>query len=120
MSLRCAVAAFDAIAMIAFAYAATGGSTANAEANVVVWGSAAAAVVAALVVIGTGPAAIGWAAVGYVLFAAFLAAARPVPLLGLLALAYMPILPRPRGSLTAGLAVAAALALFAAIVARRI
>ncbi len=106
MTLRAIIASFDAIAMVAAAFAITRGSLADPAADVVIWGSAAAAVVAALVVLTRGPAPLGWAAVGYVLFAALLATARPQPLLMLLAVAYMPILERPRGSLTAGLGIA--------------
>jgi len=94
--------------MVAVAYTLTRGSLADPAANLVLWGSAAAALVAALVVLSNGPALIGWAAVGYVVFAAVLATSRPVPLLLLLAVAYMPILQRPRGSLVLGLAIAAA------------
>lgn len=110
-SYRGIVAAFDAIAMVAVAFTLTGGSFADRDANVVIWGSAGAAVVAALVVLTNGPAVLGWAAVGYVLFAALLATSGPVPLLLLLALAYMPILERPRRSLAVGLAIAAVTAL---------
>ena len=92
--------------MVAAAYALTRGSLADPGANRVLWGSAAAAVVAALVILSNGPAVIGWAAVGYIVFAALLATARPVPLLLLLGVAYMPVLQRPRGSLAAGLAIA--------------
>lgn len=109
-SFRGVTAAFNAITMVAAAYALTGGSFADRGANLVLWGSAAAVVVAALVVLSDGPAVLGWAAVGYVLFAALLATARPVPLLLLLAVAFLPILQRPRGSLAIGLAVAAAAA----------
>jgi hypothetical protein len=92
--------------MVAAAYTLTRGSLADPAANLVLWGSAAAAVVAALVVLSNGPAVIGWAAIGYVVFAALLATSRPVPLLLLLGVAYMPVLQRPRGSLVAGLAIA--------------
>jgi hypothetical protein len=118
MSIRAVVAAFDAIAMVAAAFTITRGSFDEPAANVVIWGSAAAAAVAALVVLTNGPAALGWAAVGYVLFAALLATVRPVPLLLLLAVAYMPILERPRGSLAIGLAIAVAAALALAVVVR--
>ncbi len=101
--------------MVAAAYTLTRGSLADPVANVVLWGSAAAAVVAALVVLSNGPAVIGWAAVGYVVFAALLATARPVPLLLLLGVAYMPVLQRPRGSLAAGLGVAVLTALALAV-----
>jgi hypothetical protein len=118
MTLRGIVAAFDAIAMVAAAFTITRGSFEDPAADVVIWGSAAAAVVAAIVVLTNGPPGLGWAAVGYVLFAAFLATVRPVPLLLLLAVAYMPILQRPRGSLAAGLAIAAATAFTLALAVR--
>lgn len=106
MTLRAVVASFDAIAMVALAFTVTGASLADPTTNVIVWGSAAAAVAAALVVLTRGPAMLGWAAVGYVIFAALLVSARPVPLLLLLAVAFMPILERPRGSLALGLVIA--------------
>lgn len=118
MTLRGVVAAFDAIAMVAAAFTITRGSFDDPAANVVIWGSAAAAVLAGLVVLTGGPAPLGWAAVGYVLFAAVLATVRPVPLLLLLAVAYMPILDRPRGSLAAGLAIAAGIAVALGVVVR--
>lgn len=96
-------AAFDAIVMVAVAFATTGGSLAHRHADVVIWGSAAAAIVAAVVVLTSAPPVLGWMAIGYILFAAFLDAVRPIPLLALLALAYMPVVPRPRGSLLGGL-----------------
>lgn len=119
-SFRGVAAAFDAIAMIAVAMALTRGSFADPEANLVIWGSAGAAVVAALTVLTKGPAWVGWTAIGYMLFASVLATTRPVPLLLLLALAYVPILERPRGSLGAGIAIAVVAALIAraALVAR--
>ena len=118
MTLRAIVASFDAIAMVAAAFTITRGSFEDPAADLVIWGSAAAAIVAALIVLTNGPAPLGWAAVGYVLFAAVLATVRPVPLLLLLAVAYMPILERPRGSLAAGLAIAVATALALAVVVR--
>lgn len=119
-SFRGVVAAFDAIAMVAAAYTLTRGSFTDPVANLVLWGSAAAAIVAGLVVLTGGPAAVGWAAVGYVLFAALLATPRPIPLLLLLAVAYMPILQRPRGSLALGISVAAGFALVLYVVADRV
>jgi hypothetical protein len=104
-SLRAIAAAFDAIAMTALAVVLTGGSFADPVADLVLWGSAGAAVVAALVVLTHGPVVIGWAAVGYILFAGLLASDRIVPLVLLLALAYLTILERPRGSLALGLSV---------------
>ncbi len=115
---RGVAAAFDAIVMIALAYTITGGSFADPHADVVLWGSAAAAVVAAITVLTAVPAELGWVAVGYVLFAAFLAAVRPVPLLVLLAVAYVPILRRPHTSLVRGLGLSALTAVVAAIAVR--
>lgn len=106
MTLRAVVASFDAIAMVALAFTLTGGSFADARASVVVWGSAAAAVTAAIVVLGSGPASVGWVAIGYILGVAFVGEPPFVPSI-LLAVAYMPVLERPRGSLLAGLGLAA-------------
>lgn len=99
--------------MIAAAYTLTGGSLADRISVLMLWGSAAAAVVGSLVVLTNGWSPIGWAAVGYIVFAASIgteAAAIP-PLLLLLALSFTPVLPRPRGSLVLGLLTAAATAL---------
>ncbi len=119
MSPRGVAAAFDALVMVALAVTTTGGSFASERANVVVWGSAAAAAVAALIVLTDGPAALGWAAVGYILFAGF-ASDPPGLVLLLLALAYVPMLRRPRGSLAAGIAIAVAAALLIRVLAARL
>ncbi|MBI2323809.1 MAG: hypothetical protein HYY42_04675 [Chloroflexi bacterium] len=100
--MRAVAASFNAIAMVALAFALTGGSFANVAANTQIWGSAAAAVTAAIVVLTNGPAALGWIAIGYILFAALLREPPALALL-LLAVAYMPILSRPRGSLLSGI-----------------
>lgn len=104
--MRAVAASFNAIAMVALAFTVTGGSFADAGANTQIWGSAAAAVTAAIVVLTNGPAGLGWIALGYVLFAAFLREP-PALVLILLAVAYVPILPRPWGSLLSGIGVAA-------------
>lgn len=109
-SFRGVSAAFNAIVMVGAAYSLTGGSLADPGSRIVLWGSAAAAVVAALVVLTNGPAIVGWAALGYVIFAAVLATVEPVPLLLLLAVAFLPILERPRGSIAIGLGVSVATA----------
>ncbi|MBI2773696.1 MAG: hypothetical protein HYX56_04285 [Chloroflexi bacterium] len=105
-SLRGIAASFDAIAMTALAVVLTEGSFSDPVANAVLWGSAAAAVVAALVVLLDGPVLLGWAAVGYIVFAGLLASDRVVPVVLLLALAYVPILERPRRSLALGVSAA--------------
>jgi hypothetical protein len=115
---RAVAAAFDALVMVAAAFTVTGGSLADESADVVMWGSALAAVAAALTILTSSPPLIGWVAVGYMLFAALLAVVRPVPLLILLALAYMPILPRLRGSLVQGLLVSAITAVAIALLVR--
>jgi len=96
--------------MFALAFTLSGASFADPRLNVQLWGSAGAALVAALVVLGGGAAALGWMATGYFVFAAF-AGERVFVLLLALAAAFVPILPRPRRSLAAGLALAAATAI---------
>ena len=118
--MRAIAAAFDAIAMVALAVVLTGGSLPTPGAALVIWGSAGAAVVAAVVVLAGGPSALGWIAIGYVLFAAQQAADRLSLLLLFLALAFVPLLPRPRRSLALGLGVTivTAVALVLAVSAR--
>jgi hypothetical protein len=113
MTLRAVTASFNAIAMVALAMALTGGSFADARVTTQIWGSAAAAVSVALVVLTNGPASVAWVGIGYILFAATWAVP-PVALLVLLAVAFMPIVPRPRGSLLFGVG----MAMLAAIVLR--
>ena len=103
--MRAVAASFNAIAMVALAFTLTGGSFGDVGANTQVWGSAAAAVTAAIVVLTNGPASLGWIAIGYILFAAFWRDP-PALVLILLAVAYMPVLPRPRGSLLTAIGVA--------------
>lgn len=104
-TVRAAVAAFDAIAMSLYAYVQTGGFG-NPGIDVMLWGSAAAAAVAAFVVATDGPAALGWIAIGYILFAGLLLTDAPQLLLIALAIALMPVLQRPRNSLAFGIVVA--------------
>jgi len=104
-TLRTAVAAFDAVAMAIFAYARTGGFG-ELGIDLVLWGSAAAAAIAAFIVALNGPAAVGWIAIGYILFAGVLLTPEPQLLLIALAIALMPVVQRPRGSLAVGIAVA--------------
>jgi len=107
---RTVAAVFDATVMVGLALSSTRGSFADPAANVVLWGSAAAAIVAALVVVAGAPAAVGWIAIGYIAFAGLLATARPSLLVFALAVALMPLVPRPRGSLALGLAIAVVVA----------
>lgn len=103
--LRAAIAAFDAVAMAVYAYMATGGFG-NFGTDLILWGSAAAAALAAFVVSTNGPAILGWIAIGYILFAGLLIAGPEVVLIAL-AFALMPVLQRPRGSLAIGISTAA-------------
>jgi len=104
-NLRAGVAAFDAIAMAIYAYLQTGGFG-NPGIDLLLWGSAAAAAVAAFVVATDGPAVLGWIAIGYILFAALLLTTAPQLLIVALAIALMPVVQRPRRSLAFGIAVA--------------
>lgn len=109
MTLRAVVASFDAIAMVALAFTLTGGSLGHPRADLVLWGSAAAAVTAALVVLTNGRATLGWVAIGYILGVAVTGEPPFLPVI-LLAVAYMPIVQRPRGSLVTGLGIAVVIA----------
>ena len=110
-TLRASVAAFDAVAMAVFAYLQTGGFG-NPGIDLMLWGSAAAAAVAAFVVATNGPAVMGWIAIGYILFAGILLTDAPQLLLIALAIALMPVVQRPRNSLAIGI-VTATLSAFA-------
>ncbi|HUG06152.1 MAG TPA: hypothetical protein VMQ78_06415, partial [Candidatus Limnocylindria bacterium] len=99
--------------MGALAYGETGGSFGTSTAELILWGAVTAAAVCALVVMLDGAALVAWAAIGYVLFGALLTSGGPHWTLAALALALMPLVPRPNGSLALGLAVAVATALIA-------
>lgn len=103
--MRAGVAAFDAVAMGVYAYLATGGFG-NLGTDLLLWGSAAAAAIAAFVVSVDGPPILGWTAIGYILFAGLLVTG-PELILIALAVALMPVVQRPRGSLPIGIVVAA-------------
>lgn len=104
-TVRAAVAAFDAVAMAVLAYLQTGGFG-NPGIDLMLWGSAAAAAIAAFVVATNGPAVLGWIAIGYILFAGLLLTDAPQVLLIALAIALMPVVQRPRNSLAFGIVVA--------------
>lgn len=108
--IRTLVAAFDAAAMAVFAYINTGGSFGRIDTDILLWGSAIAASFAAFVVATNGPGLLAWTAIGYILFAGVLVTERPELLLLALAVALMPVSPRPRGSLALGIVVALAAA----------
>jgi len=104
-TLRASVAAFDAVAMAVFAYLQTGGFG-NPGIDLMLWGSAAEAAVAAFVVATNGPGVLGWIAIGYILFAGILLTDAPQLLLVALAIALMPVVQRPRNSLAFGIVTA--------------
>jgi hypothetical protein len=110
---RAFVAGIDALVMGVLAYRETGGSVGVSAAELVLWGAVAAAALCAVIVLVEGPAAIAWAGIGYVLFGALLTDGSPHLTLTALALALMPLVPRPRGSLVLGLVIAVASALIA-------
>jgi hypothetical protein len=110
---RAFVAGIDALVMGVLAYRETGGSVGVSAAELVLWGAVAAAALCAVIVLVQGPAAIAWAGIGYVLFGALLTDGSPHLTLTALALALMPLVPRPRGSLVLGLVIAVASALIA-------
>ena len=104
-TIRAAVAAFDALAMAAYAYLRTGGFG-DPGVDLMLWGSAAAAAVAAFVVSTSGPSVLGWISIGYILFAGLLLTSAPQLLLIALAIALMPVVQRPRNSLAFGIVIA--------------
>jgi hypothetical protein len=104
-NLRAGVAAFDAVAMSIYAYLQTGGFG-NPGIDLMLWGSAAAAAIAAFVVATNGAAVLGWIAIGYILFAGLLLTTAPQVLLVALAVALMPVVQRPRSSLAFGIVIA--------------
>ncbi len=108
-------AIFDTFAMAAVAYFETGGRFAANLPEYALWGAVVAAAVCALVIAINGSAALAWVAIGYVIFGGLLTRGSPHYGFLLLALALMPLVPRPRGSLAAGLAIAA-IAAFASVV----
>ena len=104
---RAFIAAVDAVIMIGITYEATGLS---GNRHPILWGAALAAVVCAIVVFANGPAVLAWVALGFILFGGLFAPEAPNVLMVALALALIPLVPRPRGSLAAGVAIAAVVA----------
>jgi hypothetical protein len=109
------VAGIDAVIMGAFAFSESGGSFGISIPDLVIWGSVIAAAICALVVYLEGAAVVAWAAIGYVLFGALLTNGSPNWPLVALAVALMPLVPRPNGSLGLGLIIASVAALAARV-----
>jgi hypothetical protein len=110
------VAGIDALIMGVLAFRETGGSFGISALELALWGAVVAAAVCAAVVLLDGAAWIAWAGIGYVLFGALPSDGSPHWPLAALALALMPLVPRPRRSLALGLAIAFAAAVMARVV----
>ncbi len=110
------MAGIDALIMGAFAFSETDGSFGISAAELVLWGAVLAAASCAVVVLLDGAAVIAWTAIGYVLFGALLTGDGPNWPLAALALALMPLVPRPNRSLGLGLLIASVAALIARII----
>lgn len=109
------VAGIDALIMGAFAFSESGGTFGISIPDLVLWGSVIAAAICAVIVHLESRATVAWAAIGYVLFGALLTNGSPnLPLLAL-AIALMPLVPRPSGSLGLGLLIASVAALVARV-----
>src|SRR5438067_7441794 len=104
-------AGFDTAAIGVLAFNETGGRFAATFAEYVLWGSVLAAALCAIVILIDGVAPLAWIAIGYILFGRLLAQGIPHYGFVLLALALAPMVPRPRGSLSLGIAIAAVSAL---------
>jgi hypothetical protein len=109
------VAGIDTLIMGAFAFSESGGNVGISIPDLVLWGSVVAAAVCTLVVFLEGAAVVAWAAIGYVLFGALLTNGSPNWPLAALALALMPLVPRPNGSLGLGLLIASLTAVVARV-----
>ena len=110
------VAGIDALIMGAFAFSESGGAFGISIPDLVLWGSVVAAAICAVIVYLEGRAVVAWAAIGYVLFGALLTNGSPNWPLVALALALMPLVPRPNGSLGLGLLIASGAAVVARVV----
>jgi hypothetical protein len=100
-------AGFDAAAIGVLAYNETGGRFAATFAEYVLWGSVLAAAICAIVILAEALAPLAWIGIGYILFGGLLTQGSPHYGFVLLALALAPMVPRPRGSLSLGVAIAA-------------
>jgi hypothetical protein len=94
----------------------TGGRFAVTFAEYVLWGSVLAAGLCAAVIGFDLTAELAWIAIGYVLMGGLLTQNSPHLGFVLLALALMPLVPRPRGSLAFGLGVSAVAAIVSRLV----
>jgi hypothetical protein len=100
-------AGFDTAAIGVLAYNETGGRFAATFAEYVLWGSVLAAAICTIVILVEALAPLAWVGIGYILFGGLLSQGSPHYGFVLLALALAPMVPRPRGSLSLGIAIAA-------------
>jgi hypothetical protein len=104
---RFLAAGFDTGAMGVLAFNETGGRFAATFSEYVLWGSVLAAAVCAMAILAESLAPLAWIAIGYVLFGGLLTQGSPHIGFVLLALALAPMVPRPGGSLSLGIGIAA-------------
>jgi hypothetical protein len=104
---RFLAAGFDAVAIALLAFNETGGRFAATFTEYVLWGSVVAAAICAIVILKERLAPLAWMGIGYVLFGGLLTPGSPHFGFVLLALALAPMVPRPRGSLSLGIGIAA-------------
>jgi hypothetical protein len=100
-------AGFDTAVIGALAFNETGGRFAATFAEYVLWGSVVAAAICAVVILADRLAPLAWIGIGYILFGGLLTQGSPHIGFVLLALALAPMVPRPRGSLSLGIGIAA-------------
>jgi hypothetical protein len=108
---RVFAAGFDTVAIGILAYNETGGRFAATLTEYVLWGSVLAAAICTLVIVFDRLAPLAWIGIGYILFGGLLTQGSPHYGFVLLAIALAPMVPRPRGSLSLGIAIAAVSAL---------
>ena len=108
---RFLAAAFDTAAIAVLAFNDTGGRFAATFAEYVLWGSVLAAAICAVVILAESLAPLAWIGIGYILFGGLLTQGSPHVGFVLLALALAPMVPRPGGSLSLGIGIAAVSAL---------
>lgn len=113
---RTLAAGFDALALAYLASTETSGRLDVNFNEYVLWGAVLAAAVCAVITFLDRLPEIAWIAIGWVLMGALLT--RNSPHLGfvLLAIALMPLVPRPRASLALGLGIAALAAVVSRVV----
>ena len=93
--------------MVIAVWLATDGRLRGGTQDLVLWGSAVAAMlIACTVAAGATLGIVAWMSIGYLLYAALLATDHVVVIILALAAAFVPLAPRPRGSLALGVVVA--------------